>query len=78
MEFRDGSGSCVIEDVAIESDANGQWDVSQPYLRRAKAATLFGKGQTVFAQWEDVTPSGATGESQSAEHRSPPIRNCTR
>ncbi len=68
MEFRDGSGSSVIEDVAIESDANGQWDVSQLYLRRAKAGTLFGKGQTVFARWEDVTPSGATGESQSAEH----------
>ena len=68
MEFRDGSGSSVIEDVAIESDANGQWGVSQLYLRRVKSATLFGKGQTVFAQWEDVTTSGATGESQSAEH----------
>jgi hypothetical protein len=29
MDFRDGSGSAIIDDVAIESDANGQWDISQ-------------------------------------------------
>ncbi len=68
MDFRDGSGTAIIDDVAIESDANGQWDISQLYLRRAKSSALFGKAQTVFAGWGDVTPSGATGESQSAEH----------
>lgn len=68
MDFRDGSGAGIIDDVAIESDANGQWDISQLYLRRAKSTALFGKAQTVFARWEDVTPSGATGASQSTEH----------
>ncbi|MDP4585757.1 MAG: magnesium transporter, partial [Microbacteriaceae bacterium] len=68
MDFRDGSAAAIIEDVAIERDANGQWDVSQLYLRRAKSTPLFGKGQTVFARWDEVTPSGATGSSQSAEH----------
>ena len=68
MSFRDGSGVCVIEDIAIESDANGQWGISQLYLRREKSSSLFGKGQTVFARWDDVVPAGVTGESQSAEH----------
>ncbi len=68
MKFVDGSGTCVIEDIAIESDASAQWGVSQLYLRREKAASLFGKGQTVFSRWEDVVPADDTGESQSAEH----------
>lgn len=68
MTFRDGSGSCTVEDVAIENDALGQWSVSQLYLRRDKTAGLFSKGPTVFARWEDVVESGKTGDSQSAEH----------
>lgn len=68
MSFRDGSGSCVIEDIAIESDANGQWGVSQLYLRREKPSSLFGKGESVFARWDDVVPAGVAGEAQSAEH----------
>jgi Mg/Co/Ni transporter MgtE len=68
MTFRDGSGTSMIEDVAIESDALGQWSVSQLYLRRDKAAGLFGKGPTVFARWDDVVDASATTDSQSAEH----------
>jgi sporulation protein YlmC with PRC-barrel domain len=42
MDFRDGTGSSIIEDIAIESDANSEWSVSQLYLRRSKAGSLFG------------------------------------
>ena len=68
MSFRDGSGTSMVEDVAIESDALGQWSVSQLYLRKDKTAGLFGKGPTVFASWDDVIDLSAETDSQSAEH----------
>ncbi|MEY4458316.1 MAG: hypothetical protein RL431_126 [Actinomycetota bacterium] len=70
MNFRNGSGLSTIEDVAIESNALGEWAVSQLYMRkqRDKNASLFAKGPAVFARWDEVTPSEDTGESQSAEH----------
>ncbi|KHK98414.1 magnesium transporter [Microbacterium mangrovi] len=66
--FRDGSGYAVIEDVAIERNRLGEWDVGQLFLRKPKTtASPFAKGPTTFAQWGDVREQQNPGEAQSAE-----------
>ena len=52
--LRDGSGEAVIEDVAIEEVAPGEWAVGDLFLRRPRTgAAPFGKGATLFAAWTD-------------------------
>lgn len=64
----DGSGEAVIEDVAIERDRLGEWDVGQLFLRRPKtSASPFAKGSTTFATWGDVREQQEPGQAQSAE-----------
>ncbi|MCR2826431.1 magnesium transporter MgtE N-terminal domain-containing protein [Microbacterium sp. zg.Y909] len=66
--LRDGSGTAVIEDVAIDRNRIGDWDVSQLFLRRPKtSASPFAKGPTTFAAWNEVREDQAPGEAQSAE-----------
>jgi len=66
--FRDGSGHAVIEDVAIEQDRLGQWNIGQLFLRKPKtSASPFAKGPTTFADWKDVREQQTPGEAQSAE-----------
>ncbi|WP_029144504.1 magnesium transporter MgtE N-terminal domain-containing protein [Microbacterium luticocti] len=66
--FRDGSGHAVIEDVAIEQDRIGHWNVGQLFLRKPKtSASPFAKGPTTFADWNDVREQQIPGEAQSAE-----------
>lgn len=66
--FRDGSGHAVIEDVAIERNRLGEWDVGQLFLRKPKtSASPFAKGPTTFATWDDVREDHTPGEAQSAE-----------
>lgn len=66
--LRDGSGHAVIEDVAIERNRLGEWDVGQLFLRRPKtSASPFAKGPTTFASWADVREQQTPGEAQSAE-----------
>ena len=66
--FTDGSGEAVIEDVAIERDRLGEWDIGQLFLRKPKtSASPFAKGPTTFANWTDVREHLSPGESQSAE-----------
>ncbi|NYF17315.1 flagellar motility protein MotE (MotC chaperone)/sporulation protein YlmC with PRC-barrel domain [Microbacterium sp. AK009] len=68
VHFRDGSGHAVIEDVAIERDRLGEWDVGQLFLRKPKtSASPFAKGPTTFASWADVHEGHTPGEAQSAE-----------
>jgi Mg/Co/Ni transporter MgtE len=68
VHLRDGSGSAVIEDVAIERDRLGEWHVGQLFLRRPKtSASPFAKGPTTFAQWNDVRDEQVAGQTQSAE-----------
>lgn len=67
--LRDGSGSAQIEDVAIERNRQGEWDIGQLFLRRPKtSASPFAKGPTTFAAWGDVREDQSSGEAQSAEH----------
>jgi CBS domain-containing protein/sporulation protein YlmC with PRC-barrel domain len=64
----DGSGDAVIEDVAIERNRLGEWDVGQLFLRRPKtSASPFAKGATTFSSWADVREQQTPGEAQSAE-----------
>jgi CBS domain-containing protein len=64
----DGSGTAVIEDVAIERNRLGEWDVGQLFLRRPRtSASPFAKGPTTFAVWKDVREDQSKGEAQSAE-----------
>ena len=66
--FRDGSGEAQIEDVAIERNRLGEWDVGQLFLRKPKtSASPFAKGPTTFANWDEVQESSTPGEAQSAE-----------
>ncbi len=66
--LRDGSGEAVIEDVAIEEVAPGEWAVGDLFLRRPRTgAAPFGKGATVFAEWNAIREKTAKGEAQSAE-----------
>ncbi|GAA3749024.1 CBS domain-containing protein [Leifsonia bigeumensis] len=68
VTFVDGSGSATIEDVAIEQNAQGEWEVRELFLRRPKtSASPFAKGHTVFAPWADVTES-SNDDPQSARH----------
>ncbi len=64
----DGSGTAVIEDVAIERNRLGEWDVGQLFLRRPRtSASPFAKGSTTFANWSEVSEQQSPGEAQSAE-----------
>jgi CBS domain-containing protein/sporulation protein YlmC with PRC-barrel domain len=66
--FTDGSGHAVIEDVAIERNRLGEWDVGQLFLRKPKtSASPFAKGPTTFATWSEVREQQTPGEAQSAE-----------
>ncbi len=64
----DASGTAVIEDVAIERNRLGEWDVGQLFLRRPRtSASPFAKGPTTFANWSEVQEQQVPGEAQSAE-----------
>ncbi|MDR2999483.1 MAG: CBS domain-containing protein [Microbacterium sp.] len=66
--FADGSGTAVVEDVAIEQDRHGEWAISQLFLRKPKtSASPFAKGPTTFAGWNEVSEQRTPGEAQSAE-----------
>ena len=68
VDLTDGSGTAVVEDVAIEEDRHGEWAITQLFLRKAKtSASPFAKGPTAFAAWNEVAEQRRPGESQSAE-----------
>lgn len=65
--LKDG-GRAVIEDVAIERNRLGEWDIGQLFLRKPKtSASPFAKGPTTFADWTEVRAEQTTGGTQSAE-----------
>ncbi|MEN2740038.1 CBS domain-containing protein [Microbacterium sp. X-17] len=68
VQLVDGSGQAVIEDVAIERNRVGEWDVGQLFLRRPKtSASPFAKGPTTFAEWSDVREVQDPASPQTAE-----------
>ncbi len=68
VDFRDGSGTASIDDVAIIEAGPGEWVVDQLFLRKPRTVpTPFSKGHTVFARWSDVAEQAESGQPQSAE-----------
>lgn len=68
VEFVDGTGTAVIEDVAIEPNRLGEWSIGQLFLRKPKtSASPFAKGPTTSATWSEVREQRRPGEAQSAE-----------
>ena len=66
--LKDGGGTAVIEDVAIERNRLGEWDIGQLFLRKPRtSASPFAKGPTTFTGWSDVREQQIPGEAQSAE-----------
>lgn len=69
VRLRHDDAAATIEDVAIDEVAEGDWEVSQVFLRKPKtSASPFAKGPTMFASWGDVYEENEPGEAQSAEH----------
>jgi CBS domain-containing protein len=68
VALRDGSGDAIIEDVAIQEAAPGEWEVGDLFLRRPRTgAAPFSKGATLFASWMQSREKTSKGEAQSAE-----------
>jgi CBS domain-containing protein len=68
VRLLDGSGSASIDDLAVELGKNGDWVVSELFLRRPKtSASPFSRGATLFATWEQVVEEAKTEEGQSAQ-----------
>jgi Mg/Co/Ni transporter MgtE len=68
VRLLDGSGSASIDDLAVELGKNGEWVVSELFLRRPKtSASPFARGATLFATWEQVVEEAKTEEGQSAQ-----------
>lgn len=63
----DGSGEATIEDLAIERNDIGEWEIGQLFLRRPRTGSSpFGKGQTLFAHWSEIAERASSGEAQDA------------
>lgn len=70
VEFVDGSGSAVIEDVAIELQRNGDWVISKVFARRVPVGgrgILRRRGETLLVSVDEVTGLGQATAAQGAE-----------
>lgn len=68
VEFTDGSGVGTIEDIAISPSGEGDWNVSQVFVRRPRqGGSPFTKGPTTLVEWSQIAERIPDGESQSAE-----------
>ncbi|QTX04268.1 magnesium transporter MgtE N-terminal domain-containing protein [Agromyces archimandritae] len=68
VSFNDGSGTAVVDDVAIEEKSEGVWEVGQLFVRRPKpTGSPFAKAPTAFVTWKEVREASAPGQSQPAE-----------
>lgn len=56
-----------IEDAAISRNRNGDWVVTELFVRLPKPATPFARGQARIVHWDDVQLSGTSSDAQSAE-----------
>lgn len=70
VEFVDGSGAATIEDCAMEQSKNGDWSISELFVRRVGAGGGLmrrNRNQALVVDWEEVT-SGRSADPQGAEH----------
>ncbi len=70
VELKDGSGAATVEDVAIERQRNGDWLVTQLFVRRqvrGKGGLLRRRGETLTVPVDAVTGlAGSGGAAQGA------------
>ena len=68
VDLVDGSGPAVIEDLGLEQQRNGDWLVSDLYVRRDSRRSAFGRprGEHLLLSWDEARwgtaaePQGAT------------------
>jgi flagellar motility protein MotE (MotC chaperone)/CBS domain-containing protein len=68
VTLADGSGNAVLEDLGLERQRNGDWVVSDLYVRRDAGRTPFGRarGEHLLVEWgqarwaDRAEPQGAT------------------
>lgn len=68
VRLTDGSGEAVLEDIGLERQRNGDWLVSDLYVRRDTGRNAFGRprGEHVLVTWDEARwagqaePQGAT------------------
>jgi CBS domain-containing protein/sporulation protein YlmC with PRC-barrel domain len=69
LTLRDGSGSAVVEDIAMERNRAGDWHVSQLFVRRGGSSSplrgLRRGGERLIIDWVDAF-HGTTDEPQGA------------
>jgi len=69
LTLRDGSGSAVVEDIAMERNRTGDWHVSQLFVRRGGSTSplrgLRRGGERLIIDWLDAF-HGTTDEPQGA------------
>ncbi|WGD38376.1 CBS domain-containing protein [Lysinibacter sp. HNR] len=69
VDFVNGGGEATIEDVAIEKNRTGIWEVSSLFVRqRRNGGSPFSRGNTSIASWNEVRERTLPGGTQSAEH----------
>ena len=70
VEFVDGSGKASIEDLAIEQQRNGDWLLTQLFVRRhlpaGKGGLLRRRGETLVIDWNAVISLAGGADSQGA------------
>ena len=56
VHLTDGSGEAVVEDLGLERQRNGDWLVSDLYVRRDTGRTAFGrsKGEHLLVAWDEA------------------------
>jgi len=68
VTLADGSGDATIEDIAMEKSRNGDWFVSQLFVRRGYSSSplrSLRRNETLIVDWEDVQ-QGKPDEPQAA------------
>ncbi|GLB66989.1 magnesium transporter MgtE N-terminal domain-containing protein [Arthrobacter mangrovi] len=68
VTLADGTGDATIEDIAMEKSRNGDWFVSQLFVRRGYSSSplrSLRRNETLIVDWKDARP-GARTEPQAA------------
>lgn len=68
VELMDGSGMATIEDVAIDKNAQGEWRLTEVFVRRPKTSlSPFAKGEAKVVRWSEIRHSK---DQQTTDHDS--------
>ena len=66
VTLTDGSGTASVEDVAVERQRSGDWEVTRLFVRRTKGRGLR-RGESLTIDVEETTGLDATSAQQSAQ-----------